>query len=922
MNAEPSIPTLLDEQAWMRRLARRLVEDEASADDLVQQAWLALLKRPPAAGPGLRGFLATVLRRLASKREHGDARRTQRELRAEIAPREIPSPEELAAEVDAQRELVEAVLALDEPYRETVLLRWFRDLSTHGIAKHQGVPLGTVETRLKRAHARLREELTRKHDGDARRWILPLMPVAAQATLPVGTSVLVTLGVLVMSKALFLAAAGAVAVTTLFWFGVLRDDGGVDPAPLVASNEPAAPTIIAPEQPAERLASAAIERDRPAPPQTATRATCRVRVLRSDGTPVPEASLAIERGDSFTPFPARTDIDGVVEIDREPGTLRIWVISDSSAPVRLESSLSDAETTLSLPRGHAISGRVEVDGQPPTQPISLTFYPDRPFPALADAKAELYDWIKGKTTFGSAQLHVHSGEGGRFEFDGLAEGFSGWLRMNENERFRVAEPTGQITLRAPSADSVIRLRSTPRLRGRAVLADGSPAAKVMATLDARSANGNYEMRNRRVANDGRFDIPIAMEPADKLSFVLRSEAGEMAVREFVGIPDRDQELGDVVLTQAVNCHYRVLDEAGKPIAGAFAFWLSDSSHPAERTGSDGSGELPYPTTSSETPRLCVSAEGCELVVVKPTPGETRTLDITLRKSVRLFITLEPRAAEWPSEIRFIATSSLAAPADWIEAFEGLSRTPFGTFFSSAEERDGKLVVSVEPQDGKGSAMIDHLPSVIDWNVSVYHTGFGMTLLAEKAVRASLGEVTPIALEAALPHVCKGRVIDGAGNPVRGATVYASVRNEKGSSMRANAQTSGDGSFTLGGLFCDRVDLLVASEDFAPRALDDISLSQTAPPIEIVLEKGRAVTTTVLDATGQRVSNARVVAKLFGSPTDPHPSEISAREEGDHYRFAALPVARIAAQVTIGEHTLPFTIESATNEYEVRIPADR
>ena len=52
----PSIERLLAERAWVRAFARSLVSDEASADDLEQQAWVAALEAPPAArrlSPGL-----------------------------------------------------------------------------------------------------------------------------------------------------------------------------------------------------------------------------------------------------------------------------------------------------------------------------------------------------------------------------------------------------------------------------------------------------------------------------------------------------------------------------------------------------------------------------------------------------------------------------------------------------------------------------------------------------------------------------------------------------------------------------------------------------------------------------------------------------------------------------------------------------
>lgn len=55
-----------------------------------------------------------------------------------------------------------AVAALGEPYRETVALRFFAELSLAEIAEQTGRPLGTVKTHLHRGLARLRETMGRE----------------------------------------------------------------------------------------------------------------------------------------------------------------------------------------------------------------------------------------------------------------------------------------------------------------------------------------------------------------------------------------------------------------------------------------------------------------------------------------------------------------------------------------------------------------------------------------------------------------------------------------------------------------------------------------------------------------------------------------------------------------------------------------
>jgi RNA polymerase sigma-70 factor (ECF subfamily) len=66
-------------------------------------------------------------------------------------------PALLAVRAERTADLRTAVAKLDEPYRETVALRFFADRSLAEIATETGRPLGTVKTHLHRGLQRLRE---------------------------------------------------------------------------------------------------------------------------------------------------------------------------------------------------------------------------------------------------------------------------------------------------------------------------------------------------------------------------------------------------------------------------------------------------------------------------------------------------------------------------------------------------------------------------------------------------------------------------------------------------------------------------------------------------------------------------------------------------------------------------------------------
>jgi RNA polymerase sigma-70 factor (ECF subfamily) len=130
---------LLDQASWAHRLARNLVHDSDEADDLVQETWLAALRRPPSAGGSLRPWLGTVLRRQRGKRALGERRRGAREEAVVGMAEEVPSPEALLGRMEAQKLLAGLVTSLEEPYRQTILLRYYEGLTSAEIAS----PIGT-----------------------------------------------------------------------------------------------------------------------------------------------------------------------------------------------------------------------------------------------------------------------------------------------------------------------------------------------------------------------------------------------------------------------------------------------------------------------------------------------------------------------------------------------------------------------------------------------------------------------------------------------------------------------------------------------------------------------------------------------------------------------------------------------------------
>jgi hypothetical protein len=119
-SSPPTADALLAHAEWIRALASSLVRDPDTADEIVQRTLVAAWTRPPKEPGSLRGWLVRCLQNFA----HGARRSSERRDRSEaFAARQeaLPSAHDVVERASVSRELVEHVLALDEPYRTAIL---------------------------------------------------------------------------------------------------------------------------------------------------------------------------------------------------------------------------------------------------------------------------------------------------------------------------------------------------------------------------------------------------------------------------------------------------------------------------------------------------------------------------------------------------------------------------------------------------------------------------------------------------------------------------------------------------------------------------------------------------------------------------------------------------------------------------------
>jgi RNA polymerase sigma-70 factor (ECF subfamily) len=137
----------------LRRYARALVGDRASADDLVQdtleRAWakLHLYRR----GTDLRAWLFTVMHNV-----HVNKVRATRV--TDTLEDELPELGQRASQGDALlvRDLDRAIARLPSEQRAVLLLVTLEEMSYEEVARALGIPIGTVMSRLSRAREKLR----------------------------------------------------------------------------------------------------------------------------------------------------------------------------------------------------------------------------------------------------------------------------------------------------------------------------------------------------------------------------------------------------------------------------------------------------------------------------------------------------------------------------------------------------------------------------------------------------------------------------------------------------------------------------------------------------------------------------------------------------------------------------------------------
>ncbi len=209
------VEELLEHTDWLRGVARGLVQGD-EAEDVTQETMMAALRSPPSSDQPMRPWLSRVAKNVVRMNYRSDTRRKRRELAFSDELAQATRAADVRHRFELQRTVAELMTELPEPFRRTLLYRYFDDQSSTEIAALEGIAAGTVRWRIKRGLEMLRERLDERR-GERKAWMLALQPMLE---LPSNTATAGGSSAAVAAQGAIAMKAGKIAAVTVALAGV------------------------------------------------------------------------------------------------------------------------------------------------------------------------------------------------------------------------------------------------------------------------------------------------------------------------------------------------------------------------------------------------------------------------------------------------------------------------------------------------------------------------------------------------------------------------------------------------------------------------------------------------------------------------------------------------------------------------------
>jgi RNA polymerase sigma-70 factor (ECF subfamily) len=813
----------LEHSGYVRSLARHIVFDEHLAADVEQQTWLAALEHAPRDANAARKWLKSLVRNFAIKAWLAEARRSKREDAASGMRAPVPTPDEILEHESARKRVVDALVALDEPYRSALTLRFFEGLEPREIAERLDLPVETVRTHVKRGLERLRARLQRNsssRDGSKGAWSVALVralrlePLSYRAAAAAAAKSLIQ-GALVMgiaNKALIGAGAVVALVAALL---IVPRVASVEPqlslsvaqseldaratldtpnvAPLRSIDERAAAPAKSPE-----LASASAL----APKSS----SLLVRVTWWDKTPAAHVGLHISQigaeNNSRAQKLAETGADGTYRLDDALSGL-IVVEPDrggygSTSLVPGESGELDIE----VPRGADVDGLVTDERGAPVEAAEIFLHAERGPSYLGFVVAR----SDAAGRFAIRSVAAHNGALVSARKRGLAPTPENLLEVAEGAQVHV-----QLVFRAAGVALRGRVVDAQRrgIANAAVLLGDDDAVQPVAFPDG-SRGFEAGAQLARTDEHGAFEfssVAVGIAPIQARAANFAAWQGE--------VDSARTEPFEIVLEPSATLRGTVVDSAGNRIAGAVVSIGLPFEFSGEfvRTELDGSFVL-----------LDVPLGPREIVAEGHLHRRART--------VRTFHAGEEQRWDAVVSNGLSLIGHIVAPGRELSGFivhAESSRDARASFSSNVEtDADGRFEISDCPDDELG--------------VQVFVPGdFAFAVASVERARAGASELSIEIDPAREPRsFFTGRVVGPDGAPIAGAELTPT--RERGGGTRRYTAGAADARFQVGPLPDDAWWLEVRARGFAARRTQPraVGAGETLDLGDIALEHGGTI----------------------------------------------------------------------------------
>jgi RNA polymerase sigma-70 factor (ECF subfamily) len=962
-----SAEELLAHAVWLRRLARSLVADAATADDLVQDAWIAAMRKPPSGDQPIAPWLARVVQNLAHSRRRGEQRRTARET-ARFVDRHEPGADETAGSLEMQRLLIDAVESLDEPLRSTLVRHYFHAKTSVEIAREDGVADGTVRWRLKQAVDELRRRLDAHHGGDRRAWSVVLLPLARRADVAAPTaSVAATaaVGVIVMSTWLKVVAAVVLVALAVGGWMLTRPAGPVAP-PIVAASTPTAPQELGKPVIAAPAVGVPVREALPAPVASTTQAsTASVPAAKPDYTAFIEARVVDTAG---VPLAGAlvTCIDNVGRDGSgrdvapktkcvDDGRMRIALKKSDASRHRGRSAVAAPDTWLmelefAAPGKATLSKDVNVQADKTFALGDIVLgdggdiagrVVDEHGNALADADVRLIlsdltleerDAVATKGIDGKDwKAWTKSDAKGSFTLPSVPIGLYRVWGQLKGRLSAVSDPFTVQTAQTSTVPDIVLPENTRAIRGVVLGLDGSPQKR--AEVDYTFQDGGREFWLPADANDkGEFLIDRVESPAvdlysigpwikgDDIAANDPKDRGQAFLREVkAGTHDLVLQLRPTTMTHVV-----VKDTDGVVVTDPISIGLFDMAGSGQRSG-----------LAAAVHNIRLLEKPCQLVIggvgfTEKTVGPfglgntPENIEVVLERSAKITgrVTLDgkPFGQAFVGADRVLPPGSEQTRNGFLLRLDNkgdvFARTDQGGHFAFSVDKDGQYVIVAS---AKGCA---------EWESEPLELG---PMHGKDGVEIALGHGGSV----------EGRVTSISTSDAEPA--YVTLSN--GSGRDASARVQSDGTYRHDNLTPGTWMVRMTREDWSDggRYLDHVPPDPAARDVRIVEGEAAHLDLDAREFTSPKVAGVVTIqgfdatkwtATLSskGSERDQGPSAaldangrflLVADETGPHRLKLASSISAdrtdaIADEVDLGHRTLDWTFEVATGS--VKLPA--